>query len=221
MIKPAILYKDELYKQMANTWFDPAYMYYYDTTPGLPDIPDKPDNQYQFVSIGSKGQVLGYFSYWVYEPSKRAMNFGLISFDKGNAIFMKDAIQMFKDMFLKYGIESAEWRCYADNEEAVKLYRNIINRYGGVEVGTLRKNGAPQNRQVCDTIIFEILKDDLIFIYDEHHRPVDIKSMTEAQKIANLHYKAHTFSILTQRDIAKIDLLYDKYCLKNRLNKED
>lgn len=161
MIKPAILYKDELYKQMANTWFDPAYMYYYDTTPGLPDIPDKPDNQYQFVSIGSKGQVLGYFSYWVYEPSKRAMNFGLISFDKGNAIFMRDAIQMFKDMFEKFGVQSAEWRCYANNKEALSLYRRIIKDYGGREVGTLRRNGAPQNRELCDTVIFEILDTDL------------------------------------------------------------
>lgn len=163
MIKPAILYKDELYKQMANTWFDPEYMYYYDTTPGLPDIPDKPDNQYQFVSVGSKGNVLGYFSYWVYEPSKRAMNFGLISFDKGNAIFMRDAIQMFKDMFEKFGIQSAEWRCYAENDEALKLYRRIIKDYGGAEVGRLRRNGAPQNRKICDTIIFEILRQDLFW----------------------------------------------------------
>lgn len=221
MIKPAILYEFQLKEKIAETWFDPDYMYYYDTTPGIPDIADKPDNQYQFVSVNEQGEIVGFFSYWVYEPSKRAMNFGLMAFRKHNRTFMKDAIQMFKDMFLKYGIESAEWRCYADNEEAVKLYRNLINRYGGVEVGTLRKNGAPQNRQVCDTIIFEVLKDDLIFIYDKHHRPVDIKAMTGAQKIANLHYKAHTFSILTQRDIAKIDLLYDKFCLKNRMERYD
>lgn len=161
MIKPAILYKDELYKEMTNTWFDPEYMYYYDTTPGLPDIPDKPDNQYQFVSVDSKGNVLGYFSYWVYEPSKRAMNFGLIAFKKRNIIFMRDAIQMFKDMFEKFGVKSAEWRCYADNEEALNLYRRIIKDYGGREVGTLRKNGAPQNRELCDTVIFEVLDTDL------------------------------------------------------------
>lgn len=163
MIKPAILYKDELYKEMANTWFDPEYMYYYDTTPGLPDIPDKPDNQYQFVSVDSKGKVLGFFSYWVYEPSKRAMNFGLVSFEKRNVLFMRDAIQMFKDMFEKFGVQSAEWRCYADNEEALKLYRRIIKDYGGVEVCRLRRNGAPQNRKICDTIIFEILRQDLFW----------------------------------------------------------
>lgn len=163
MIKPAILYKNELYKEMANTWFDPEYMYYYDTTPCLPDIPDKPDNHYQFVSVDSKGKVLGYFSYWVYETSKRAMNFGLISFDKRNILFMRDAIQMFKDMFEKFGVQSAEWRCYADNEEALKLYRRIIKDYGGVEVCRLRRNGAPQNRKICDTIIFEILRQDLFW----------------------------------------------------------
>ena len=106
------------------------------------------------------------------------MNFGLMAFKKHNRTFMKDAIQMFKDMFLKYGIESAEWRCYADNEEAVKLYRNIITRYGGTQVGILRKNGVPQNRKICDTIIFEIIKEDLWFKYDDRDRPVDIAEYT-------------------------------------------
>jgi RimJ/RimL family protein N-acetyltransferase len=161
MIKPAILFEDQLRLRIAETWYDPDYMYYYDTTPGIPDIADKPDNQYQFVSVDEKGEVVGFFSYWVYEPSKRAMNFGLMAFRKHNRTFIKDAVQMFKDMFEKFGIESAEWRCYADNNEALKLYRHIIKEYGGVEVGTLRRNGAPQNRKICDTILFEILKDDL------------------------------------------------------------
>ncbi len=161
MIKPAILFENQLRLRIAETWYDPDYMYYYDTTPGIPDIADKPDNQYQFVSVDEKGEVVGFFSYWVYEPSKRAMNFGLMAFKKHNRTFMKDAVQMFKDMFEKFGIESAEWRCYANNTEAVKLYRHIIKEYGGVEVGTLRRNGAPQNREICDTIIFEVLKEDL------------------------------------------------------------
>lgn len=167
MIKPAILFEEQLRLKMAETWYDPDYMYYYDTTPGIPDIADKPDNQYQFVSVDENGEVLGYFSYWVYEPSKRAMNFGLIAFRKKSRIFMRDAIQMFKDMFEKFGVESAEWRCYADNIEALNLYRHIIKEYGGVEVGTLRRNGAPQNREICDTVIFEILRSDLSWIDDE------------------------------------------------------
>lgn len=167
MIRPAILYKDQVALKMAETWYDPDYMYYYDTTPGIPDIADKPDNQYQFVSVDDNGEVVGYFSYWVYEPSKRAMNFGLIAFRKKSYVFMKDAIQMFKDMFEKFGIESAEWRCYADNTEALKLYRHVIDMYGGVEVGTLRKNGAPQNRKICDTVLFEVLRSDLCWIDDE------------------------------------------------------
>ena len=172
MIKPAILYETLLREKIAETWFDPDYMYYYDTTPGIPDIPDKPDNQYQFVSVSEDGELLGYFSYWVYEPSRRAMNFGLMAFKKHNRTFMKDAIQMFKDMFEKYGIMSAEWRCYADNKEAVKLYNHIIQEYGGVQAGYLRRNGVPQNRKICDTIIYEILRQDLCW---ENHKIVTKK----------------------------------------------
>lgn len=167
MIKPAILFEEQLKLKMAETWYDPDYMYYYDTTPGIPDIADKPDNQYQFVSVDEEGEVVGFFSYWVYEPSKRAMNFGLIAFKKRNRTFMKDAIQMFKDIFEKFGIQSAEWRCYAENTEALKLYRHIIKEYGGVEVGVLRRSGVPQNRKICDTVIFEILRSDLSWIDDE------------------------------------------------------
>ena len=167
MIKPAILYEAQLKEKIAETWYDPDYMYYYDTTPGIPDIADKPDNQYQFVSVNEQGEVVGFFSYWVYEPSKRAMNFGLMAFRKHNRTFMKDAIQMIKDMFEKFGIQSAEWRCYANNPEALKLYRHIIKEYGGVEVGTLRRCGVPQNREICDTVIFEILRSDLSWIDDE------------------------------------------------------
>ena len=161
MIKPAILYKDQLTQKMAETWYNPEYMYYFDTTPGIPDIADKPDNLYQFVSVNEKGEVLGYLSYWVYEPSKRAMNFGYISFKKDSMTFIKDSIQMFKDMFEKFGIHSAEWRCYEDNEKAVKIYDWLIERYGGRRVGILRENGAPMNRRLCNTIIYEVCYQDL------------------------------------------------------------
>ena len=161
MIKPAILYKDQLTQLIAETWYNPEYMYYYDTTPGIPDIADKPDNQYQFVSVDKNGEVLGYFSYWVYEPSRRAMNFGLMSFKKGSTTFISDVIQMFKDMFEKYGIHSAEWRCYEDNTEAVGVYDWLIERYGGRRVGILRDNAAPMNRTLCNTVLYEVCYQDL------------------------------------------------------------
>lgn len=177
MIKPAILYEAQLKEKIAETWYDPDYMYYYDTTPGIPDIADKPDNQYQFVSVSDSGELLGYFSYWIYEPSKRAMNFGLMAFKKRNRTFMRDAVQMFKDMFEKYGIESAEWRCYADNLEALKLYDHIIQKYGGEIAGYLRKNGVPQNRKICDTIVYEVIKEDLTFDENGHVTEKEIDFM--------------------------------------------
>lgn len=192
MIKPAILYKEQLEKKMAETWYDPEYMYYYDTIPGIPDIADKPDNQYQFVSVDSKGRVLGYFSYWVYEPSRRAMNFGLMSFEKRNILFMRDAIQMFKDMFEKFGILSAEWRCYSRNKEALKLYRRIIKDYGGVEVGTLRRNGAPQNRELCDTVIFEVLDTDLNWYEFKIHTNKEYEAIMEKEYIKSRQVNAST-----------------------------
>lgn len=163
MIKPAILYKEKLLEKIAETFYDPEYMYYYDVQPGLPDIADKPDGVYQFVSVDENDEVIGFFSYWVYEPTKRAMNFGLIAFKKFNKVFLKDVERMFKDMFEKFGIESIEWRCYEDNVGAVNLYKAVIKKYGGQIAGFLRKNGCPQSRKISNTYLFEILKEDLTF----------------------------------------------------------
>ena len=166
MIRPAIMYKEQLIRKFGETFYDTKYMYYYDTTPGIPDIEDKPDNHYQFVSVDKNDEVVGFFSYWVYEPARRAMNFGLIAFQKegkNNIIFMRDAEQMFKDMFEKYGLYSAEWRCYTDNTNGIKLYDHVIKKYGGIRACVLRNNGVPQNRKLSDTVLYEVLKSDLCF----------------------------------------------------------
>lgn len=161
MLKVAHLYKDKLIPKLYETWYDPDYQYYYDTNPGIPDFPDKPDGYMQFVSVNEEDNVIGYMSYWIYEPARRAMNFGIMCFDKGNPIFLQDCLQMFKDIFEKYRLFSMEWRCYANNKRTLALYRNFIYRYGGVEVGRLRQNGASFERNYEDTIIFEIISTDL------------------------------------------------------------
>lgn len=161
MLKVAHLYKDRLIPKFYETWYNPEYQYYYDTNPGIPDFPNNPDGLMQFVSVDEHDNIIGYMSYWIYEPARRAMNFGIMCFDKGNLIFLQDCVQMVKDIFEKFGLYSMEWRCYQDNERTLALYRNFIYRYGGVEVGRLRHNGASFGRNYEDTVIFEIITSDL------------------------------------------------------------
>lgn len=161
MLKVAQLYKDRLIPKFYETWYNPEYQYYYDTNPGIPDFPDQPDGFVQFVSVDEEDNIIGYMGYWIYEPARRAMNFGIMCFDKGNPIFMQDCLQMFKDIFEKFHLYSMEWRCYEDNERTLEMYRNFIYRYGGKEVGRLRYSGASFGRGNEGTIIFEIVNCDL------------------------------------------------------------
>ena len=161
MLKVAHLYKEKLIPKMYETWYDPEYRYYYDVNPGIPDFPDKPDGFMQFVSVDENDNVIGYMSYWIYEPAHRAMNFGIMCFDKGNPIFLQDCLQMVSDIFRKFNLFSMEWRCYAENKRTIELYRNFIWRYGGREVGVLRMSGASFERYPTDTYLFEMTIQDI------------------------------------------------------------
>lgn len=52
MIKPAILYKDNILTKYAEVMYDPTYQYYFGyPSSWLPNIPDNTENGYDFVSV--------------------------------------------------------------------------------------------------------------------------------------------------------------------------
>lgn len=160
MLEPAIKYKDKIEEKLIETWYDSAYQYYYDYMPMLPDFPKHPDNQRQFASVDSKGNVLGYLSYDINSRINRACNFGIISFDRGNPIFIRDCRQMIADVFFKFHMTGMEWFCFADNP-AAKLYDKFIVKYGGTKVGTLHNAAMAGDGKIHDIFIYEIVKSDL------------------------------------------------------------
>ena len=160
MLKPAHLYQEELTGKFYETWYNPEYKYYYDGDPTVPDFPTHPDGTRQFVSVDDDDNVIGYISYYCNPVLRRANNFGILSFDKGNMTFIKDCKQTILDIFLKYHLEAAEWFCYKDNP-AIRLYRNFIRNYGGREVGTLRRCAKAYDGVLRDIVIFEVAREDI------------------------------------------------------------
>lgn len=160
MLKPAQLYKDELNKKMIEGWYDIDNMYYHSSPASYSiDLSDNNLESHSFVSI-SKEEIVGYISYCVDYQVMSADNFGFISFDKGNITFIKDTFQLIKDLFYKYNFNRVAWGCYADNP-AIRGYRKFIEKFGGREVAYLRQTTKLLDGKIHDSVIFEILKEDI------------------------------------------------------------
>lgn len=163
MIKQALLYEEELQKENIKTWNNINYQWWHGGQSGFPINLDKNSGNsenHNFVSVDKYDNVIGYIGYSVDYVSKSAFNFGIVSFNKPSIIFARDLVNCIKDVFVVYNFNKIEWYCYADNP-AIRGYRNLINKFGGKEVGYLRQSSILMDGKYHDTVIFEILKSEL------------------------------------------------------------
>ena len=163
MLVPAQLYKSEIIEVMYRTWHDERYKFYYDVDMHIPEFSDCPSHRRQFASVDKDGNLIGYISYSADYNPKRAFSFSIINFDFGNSAFLFDVRQAVADCFFKYGLNSIEWMCYADNP-ACKHYHWFVNYYGGRQSGYLRSAGLTCDGELRDVVLFEILRTDLMSV---------------------------------------------------------
>ena len=128
MLKPAVLYKEELERKFAECLYSEEYFLYagYATCNELPKIEAK-DNSYQWAAVDGEG-VVGYFAYQIQPETDTALNFGLYSFDKGNPVVGLDVYGKMKELIL--GHRRIEWRMIGGNP-AKTAYDKLCGRYGG------------------------------------------------------------------------------------------
>jgi RimJ/RimL family protein N-acetyltransferase len=154
MLYPAQLYKEGLQKKMISKWYDPKYMYYFGEERYITQLPDNTEYRQDFVHLDSNGEVDGYFAYHFDKAAGSMSQFGLISFSDNGASLIQDAINRVKYMF-KHGAQRCEFWAFADNP-VCKFYKYLMKRYGGEEVGYL-KRCAYFDGLYHDMIIFEVL----------------------------------------------------------------
>ena len=103
MIKPAILYKEELPKLYQSVWFNDKYKYYnYNSYWSTYQIEDKTWDWHEFVSVDENDTIIGYIHYRVDRVTMNCMNFGAINFFDSNVIFGRDLLQVITDIFEKF-----------------------------------------------------------------------------------------------------------------------
>lgn len=161
MLIPAQLCQDQLKELFIGKWYDERFMYYYDGTGR--ELYQSDNNCYysrQFCSIDDEDNIVGYIGYNYNNDSRSASNFGLCSFYDFNQTFFNDAIIAIYELFYKFRLDRMEFCAFSGNP-AIGGYRSFIKRYGGREVCRLRKTCRLMDGMLHDTIMFEVLIEDL------------------------------------------------------------
>lgn len=162
MLRPALLYAEQLKEKEIKTMYDIRYQYYNGSIGTyINTLADSNDNKHELVSVDENDNVIGLITYYINHCSLSCNGFGLISFDLGNLKFIRDVRQAIYDIFYKYNFNRIEWCCFEDNPH-IRGYRNFIKRFGGVECGYYRQSNRLMDGKLHNSCHFEILRDDFI-----------------------------------------------------------
>ena len=133
MLKPAILYKDELEKLFAaeiyteRYFYYCGYLYYFD----LPVIKAQSEH-YQWAIIERDEYlldgVIGYLAYRVNPTTDNVYNFGLYSFDEGNQTVIRDTYDKLEELVRDH--HRVEWRVI-DGNHAKRGYDSFCKKHNG------------------------------------------------------------------------------------------
>lgn len=158
MLKPAIIYKDEIERKFNEQLYTQDFFYYtgYDGSTYIPEI-RREDFLFQYAIIDaskpSDKKLIGYFSYSLSPFNDTINNFGLYSFDHGNPIIGRDILKKMKELVKAH--HRVEWRMIAGNS-VKRHYDKFCHRYGGNIVKLQEAVRTPSGEYV-DEYIYEII----------------------------------------------------------------
>lgn len=155
MLKPAILYKDEINKGFQEYYYTDDMMYETGSMGNwFPDIVDFPDEtKYQYAIVDDNEKLIGYLDYSIDWYVSKAYNFGLFSFDRGNILVGKEVFTKLEELVSK--LHRVEWRAVSSNP-ACRSYDNFIKRHNGIK-HVLKDTIRDRNGNYLDDIIYEIV----------------------------------------------------------------
>lgn len=174
MLKPAILYKEELEKKFAEVMYDEDYFLYMGYAHGheLPKIRAF-DNEYQWAIVSPERvtdideygnitepveipeKVIGWFAYRVQPETDTVLSFGLYSFDRGNPLIGYDIYPKMQELVKNH--RRIEWRVIGGNP-VIRHYDKFCYMNGGKRV-TLHKVVKDHNGVYRDEHIYEIVRE--------------------------------------------------------------
>ena len=133
MIKPAILYKEEIERKFKEFYYSDDFMYYTGTNESFSiEVTDNcSDYKYEFAVLSDKDEhLIGYISYTIDWYSSVANRFGIFSFDRGNPIMGKEVTKIISRLIEEYKLHKIEWRMISGNP-VQKSYDALCKKYNG------------------------------------------------------------------------------------------
>ena len=163
MLVCAKAYEDQIQTKMQSIWYDTQYQYYFEDSGRLSEWKMCFGDRMHFASVDKDGNLLGYITYAFSRDVDSCFCFGAMNFEKNNdrMQFALDLRQAICDIFFKYNFTRMDFSCFSNNP-TLKGYRSFIKRYGGREVGTFHRSTKSLDGTIQDTIMFEVLKEDLV-----------------------------------------------------------
>ena len=161
MLKPAILYAEQIQKLYKTTWFDPKYRYYnYNTYWQSFTVEDKTRDWHEFVSVSADGEIIGYISYFVERDTLNCRNFGIINFTD-NPLFGRDVLQAIKDIFERFNFHKLHFGVVIGNP-IEPTYDRLCAKYGGRILCIEREETKLEDNKYYDVKRYEIMREDYL-----------------------------------------------------------
>ena len=140
-------------------------LYFYFMSPSkFFSIPIERDdwNVIQFVSLNPCGDLIGFMAAYVDHRNNIVYNMDFINFyGKPTPIFSRDAKFFFDELFVVRKFRKIIFKSISINP-AVSMYRKLVKRWGGKEVGVMKENRLLTDGNYYDESIFELYRENYI-----------------------------------------------------------
>ena len=157
MLKPAILFKEEIENNFKKYYYTDDMMYETGTLNNwLPNVQEEPqDGQYQYAIVNSQDKLIGYLDYHIDWYCSCAHKFGLISFDRGNPTIGKDLYNELNKLINDYKLHRIEWQMVSGNP-AERSYDRFCKKFNGTK-HILKDSIKDKYGKYHNDIIYEII----------------------------------------------------------------
>lgn len=158
MLKPAILYIDQIKELMYNkVWFNPHYQYFNQVYDWVDKVDEDTKSAHQFVSIDKQGNICGVIYYYVDRYRRTAQGVNALSFDVNPYVFGKDVMQAIDDVFNKYKFNKLNFGVVVGNP-IEPTYDKLCKKAGGKIAGYYEEDTILYDGRLADIKVYEILR---------------------------------------------------------------
>ena len=154
MLKPALLYKEDLLKSFTKYLYTEDYFLYngYDCGSVLPNIEPK-ENLYQFAFVDKHNKPIGFLTYRINSLTDTVCDFGLFSFERGNSIIGIDLFKKLNELIAKH--HKVEW-CVIEGNPVKKHYDKFCKMNNG-NILHMHDTIRDLDGQYRDSYLYEII----------------------------------------------------------------